>query len=350
MNYRDFVDSGIVFLEAPYIDLEPDALATRPGIRRAIRRAVARREHEETTGSSEPSAVLNDYDDGAFYDDNLKALGGSLIRLYREAKVGDLVIVPGRETHDGFMRSVVRIGEISTPFSRNDIYSGARAITKKVPVRHVRWLRVVARRDISPLLERKIGKPPAVRALKIEKETEQVLKIAYNSYIFEGNSSSLVIADRYDGSDFVTLNRSSDLIAFLVSAHAIFAVPDPGGNKVKDIEEFTKEHFKDASVDNIEIAFASPGYWRIAGATASLAAFVALGIAVFTSGIGANDLSHGIEVTNSIAPHDPTAKYLEQSMNFLLKSFDKIELQKVIKEAVEAKKEIGLQSPTKITN
>lgn len=350
LNYKDFAQEKLVFLEAPYIQLNKKTLATRTGIRQALRQSIAWRKHAETAGSQVPSQKLSDYSDAVFHDHTLQALSGSISRLYGQAKAGDIVIVPGRDIHEGISRPIIRIGEIASEFNPQDIYSGGRLANQSVPVRRVKWLNLVPRKNVSLHLERKIGKPPAVREIKIEKDTEELLKHAFESYVFEGNSSGLVIADKYDGSDFITLNKSSELIAFLVSAHAVFVKGVSTPQKIHSTQDFTAQYFKHASIENIEVDFASPGYWRIIGATVSLAAFVALGVAVFSSGLSADTLIKGIEVTNSVSPTDPTAKALEDSMNLFLKSVDKLELEKAVKSAIEAKQVIGLQSSAKPVN
>lgn len=350
VNYDEFVENGIVFLETPYLHLESSILKSKSNLRRAIRRSVAWREHAETTGSQPPSQFLKDYTDGTFQESSLQTLSGSVARLYGQAKKGDLVVVPGRDVYDGLHRPVIRFGEIASDFSASDIYNGQRLASQKVPFRSVRWLNVVPRKEISIRLEKRIGKPPAVREIKIDRDSDELLKHAYDSYIFEGNSSSVVIADKYDATDFVILNRSSDLIAFLVSAHAVLSQNNGRQLIISDIDAFTARHFGDARIENIEVDFASPGHWRIFGASVSLAAFVALGVAVFSSGVPADVLASGVEVTNSVSPDDGTAKNLEESMNLLLKSLDKLQLQKTVDTADNAKKVIGLQSSTKPAN
>jgi hypothetical protein len=349
-NYQDFSESNMVYLEAPYLELERETLLDKNALRRAIRRAGAWQRFHETTGSSTPSQELWRYSDRPFKETYLTALHGSIGRLFRKAKVGDLVIVPGREHHEGLFRPVIRIGEITTSFVSDDVHSGGRTSTQKVPFRRVKWLRVVARRDLSLSLERRIGKPPAIREIKIEKETEELLKYAYSSYIFDGSSSSAVEARKYDGSDFVTLNKSSELIAFLVSAHAVFSQDGIGVDIVNDMSKFTMEHFKEAHIENIEIEFASPGYWRIVGASATLAAFVGLGVAVLTSGLSIDVLAEGIVVENSVSANDGAAKALQESMSLMLKSMDKLELEKAVKTASDAKEIIGLQSSTQLVD
>jgi hypothetical protein len=303
----------------------------------------------ETTGSTPPSEKLSDYSDAAFENKAFQTLTGSVHRLFGKAKVGDLVAVPGRSGVGAGARPVVLFGEIATLFSPDDRFSGQRPSSKNVLVRRVNWLRAVERKKVSVFLENKIGRPPAVRNIKIEKDTEEVLKHAYTSFIFNNGSSGLITADKYDGADFPIFNKSSELIAFLVSAHAAIS----GGNgqsfgPITDVSAFVGQYFKDSSVENIEIYFSSPGGWRIAGATATLAAFVALGIAAFSSGVGADSLQQGIEVTNSISPTDPTTQALQESMNLLLRSVDKLELHNLTGVANEAKNVIGLGTPTKI--
>lgn len=350
VNYDEFVENEIVFLETPYLHLESSILKSKSNLRRAIRRSVAWKDHAETTGSQAPSQFLKDYADGTFQESSLQTLSGSVARLYGQAKKGDLVVVPGRDVYDGLHRPVIRFGEIASDFSASDIYNGQRLASQKVPFRRVRWLNVVPRKEISIRLEKRIGKPPAVRGIKIDRDSDELLRHAYDSYIFEGNSSSVVVADKYDATDFVILNRSSDLIAFLVSAHAVLSQNNGTPPIINDIEAFTARHFGDARIENIEVDFASPGHWRIFGASVSLAAFVALGVAVLSSDVPADVLASGVEVTNSVSPNDGTAKNLEESMNLLLKSVDKLQLQKTVDTANNARKVIGLQSSTKPAN
>ena len=349
VNYRDFSDNGIVFLESPYLRLENHIVRSKSNLRRAIRRAVAWRKHAETTGSSVPSEILSDYDADTFKETDLQSLSGSINRLYGLAKKGDLVIVPGRDLYEGVAQPVIRLGEIISDFNPSETYSGARLTSQQVPFRRVRWLKVVPRKSITFELEKRIGKPPAVREVKIDRDNEELLKYAYESYIFEGNSSSFVTADKYDARDFVVLNQSSELIAFLVSAHAVISKGiEPG--TITDVRAFTEQYFQDAPIENIEVDFASPGHWRIAGATVSLAAFVSLGIAVFTSGESSASLKGGIEVVNSVSPEDGTAKNLQESMNILLDSVGKLPLEQATGTARKAKSVIGLQSSTKPVN
>ncbi|TXN07509.1 hypothetical protein FV222_02270 [Methylobacterium sp. WL103] len=314
-----------------------------------MRRSISFRDYHETTGKNKPSDDLSLYSNSTFDDGNLQALSGSVIRLYSQAKAGDLVIVPGRDEFEGMLRSILKIGEIASEFDPTQKYTGDRLSTKNVPIRDIKWLNTVPRREVSLHLERKIGRPPAIRRIKIDKDSEDLLKYAYKSYIFAGNSSSLISADKYDGADFVILNQSSDLIAFLVAAHAVFSAD--GNNDfpvIDDVRKFTREHFSEASVDNIVVDFASPGYWRIIGASVSLAAFVGLGVTVLTSDASVADLKSGIIVENSVSPNDPTAHDLEVSMNHFLKSIGKVSLKDAMKEGNEARKIIGLSSPAQV--
>lgn len=257
--------------------------------------------------------------------------------------------MPGRDLYEGVAQPVIRLGEIISDFNPSETYSGARLTSQQVPFRRVRWLKVVPRKSITFELEKRIGKPPAVREVKIDRDNEELLKYTYESYIFEGNSSSFVTADKYDARDFVVLNQSSELIAFLVSAHAVISKGiEPG--TITDVRAFTEQYFQEAPIENIEVDFASPGHWRIAGATVSLAAFVSLGIAVFTSGESSASLKGGIEVVNSVSPEDGTAKDLQESMNILLDSVGKLPLEQATGTARKAKSVIGLQSSTKPVN
>lgn len=347
-NFREFVDNNIVYLEAPYLRLDPSIVADRKKLRKAIRQSIKLWDAAETTGATPPSDNLNDYSDAVFEDKAYQTLGGSIHRLFGLANVGDLVVVPGKAVSGGTAKPTILLGEIAAPFSPDDRYSGRRPHTKNVLVRKVNWLRAVDRKKVSIFLETKIGRPPAVRKIKIEKDTEELLKHAYPSYIFSGSSSGLITADAYDGTDFPVLNRASELIAFLVSAHAAIASGQTDLGTIIDVASFIEQFFKESSVENIELSFSSPGGWRIVGATATLAAFVVLGVAVFASGNAADMSQHGVQVINSVSPNDPTTSALQESMNILLRSVDNLEVQRLTKIAVDAKSQIGLNTPTKI--
>lgn len=342
-DFPDFESSNKVYLEVPYLQLENQAINNRSTIRQAIRRSEAWLRHHQTFGSAAPSTTLSDYSDTVFEDSALTALTGSVSRLFGQVRAGDLVVSPGRDVQDGLRRSVLLIGEIVGDFDATSVHNGSRDQTQQVLFRNVKWLTKIARRDISLHLEGKIGKPPAVRQIIIDRDTEELLSYAYKSYIFDGSSSSLVRGERYDGEDFVVLNQSSDLIALLVAAHAVFdGAHEP--HPITNLALFTRENYRKSAIDNIVVDFASPGHWRIIGASATLAAFVGLGIAVFTSGLSAQDLLQGIDVTNSVSAATAQDASVAESMNLFLNSIDYLELQNAIDIANDAKDKIGLRS------
>jgi hypothetical protein len=351
-HFAGFVAEDAVFLETPFLKIDRTIVQSKNLLRQAVRRSRAFEKHFGTTGSEQPSELLSDYPSDPFDDSRLTSLTGSVSSLFGKAKVGDIVMVPGRDDVSGLLQSSIRFGEIASDFKPEDIMRVTNTGLIQVPYRRIKWLNTVPRRKIPFYLERKIGKPPAVRKIEIEKETEEILKYSYPSYIFSGNSSSLIRGDKYDGPDFLLLNKCGELISTLIAAHAFFGKPEnrvvPKIHSIVDVDEFTNRYFPDARIENVEVGFASPGSWRIMGATVTLGAFVALGVAIFSSDLTAQQLATDLSVTNSVSPSDGSSENLRESMGLFLKSLEPTQFEKLSKTGRKGKEKIGLSSPVKI--
>lgn len=338
-----FRSSQVVFLETPYLKLDDVNLDDKKEVRQALRRSEAFEKHHQTTGSSVPSAVLSDYESGVFEDSKLTALAGGIARMFGKMKVGDVVMSPGIHAGVEFNTPVIQFGEIIKDFDPQYIISGGSAKSQSVPARQVNWLRTVNRKEISLYLERKIGKPPALRNIIIEKDTEEILRHAFNSYIFENTSSGLIEAKKYDGSEFITLTQSQHLIASLVAAHHAFS-GNSTEQKISNFEEFVRENFEKSSIENIIVDFSSPGYWRLVGASASMAAFVGLGVAIFTSNLDLPSLAKELVVLNTVSTPGDTEIEIQENMKTFLRSLDNLDIKKLQQTGLIGKEEIGLSS------
>lgn len=342
-NIQDFIGRNAVFLEAPYLILEEGVTSSRTLLRSALRRAEAFYVHHNTTGSSTPSDRIEDYDSSPFEDSGKKSLAGGIGRLFGRVSKGDIVMSPGRIEGPEYSSPAIHFGEIASEFNTEDYINGSRAISQQVPIRRVNWLNTVPRKEISVYLDKKIGKPPALREIAIERDTEEILQHTYKSYIFENTSSSLIEADRYDGSDFITLTRSQHMIAALVAAHHAFSNQQHVA-EITDFEAFVRTNFANAAVENIVVDFASPGFWRIIGASASMAAFVGLGIAVLASDVDLAQIGADLIVTNSISAPGQAESDVQANMKAFFSSIDNLEVSRLREIAKSAHEEIGLKS------
>lgn len=340
---HDFLTKNAVFLETPYLDLTGVDLTKRGDIRRAIRRSAAFDKHYNITGSSAPSAILSEYDDAPFDETGLTSLSGGVARMFGAMKPGDIVMSPGVLPGEEYNTPVIHFGEVQSAFELTDIISGSKSISQSVPYRKVRWLKPVPRKEISLYLDRKIGKPPALREIVIDRDTEEILQHAYPSYIFGETSSGMIEASKYDGTDFVTLTDAQRLIAAFVAAHHVFS-SQMQVNQITDLDAFVRENFKNASVENIVVEFASPGFWQLVGASTSLAAFVGLGIAILTSDVDLTTLPDLLTVTNSISAPGQVEADIEENMKQFLRSIDQMQLLRAREAAQKAKEDIGLKS------
>ncbi len=337
----------MAFLELPGIELTSEIARSRTQLRRALRRQQAKERFISTSGSVRPPEDLTAYSGEPLEDGGLTRLVASIYALYSRMRPGDIVITPGFELVGKYRRPIVHFGEITSDFDPNDIFAGPTASSDKVPFRRVKWLNKVQRRELPPALEVRIGRPPAVRQIEITDETAPLLDFTYSNYIFDSGSSSLVEASRYTGEKFGALNDSSRLIELLTAA---YAYAQTGGQQahIGDLRSFRNEYFARSGVENIQIEFASPGFWRIIGGTATLGAFVALGITLLSSGIAADALQDGIVVMNSASASVQESKEIQDSMNIFLDSLTQEQLKELQEDATRAKDEIGLTSPVKI--
>lgn len=339
----DFLSRKAIFLEAPQLNFENVDLKNRKQVRMALRRAQAFDKHLNTSGSVPPSAALTDYSDSVFENSSDTALVGGLSRMFGVMDKGDLIMSPGTIPGEDFNTPAIHFGEVTDKFKVKDILSGSKPKSQRVSYRKVAWLKSVPRKDITLYLDRKVGKPPALREIAIERDTEEILQHAYKSYIFENTSSSLIEASKYDGSDFMTLTDAQRLIATLVAAHHVFS-GQSAPNQIPNIDDFVRNNFKDAAIDNIVVDFASPGFWRLIGASTSMAAFVGLGIAIFASDVDLQSLPKLLTIVNSASIAGEVEQDTQANMQAFVRSLDHIVLQDIRKTAHEAKQNIGLTS------
>ncbi|MET3925979.1 hypothetical protein [Devosia sp. 2618] len=341
-NHGHFIEESIAFLEIPNFDLTPEIARSRPLLRRAMRRQMAREAYGINPVGQRPTSELNAYSGDVLEDGSLTRTVASIHGLYSRMKPGDIVITPGFEQVGKYRRPIVNFGEIASAFSTADVFNGPTASSDRVPFRKVKWLNKIPRRELPPQLELRIGRPPAVRQIEITEETEQLLDFTYSNYIYENGSSSLIEASRYTGEKFGLLNDSSRLIEILAAAYAYANQPDI--HRIDDIKAFRQQYFAASGVENIVVDFSSPGHWRIIGGTVTLGAFVALGVAILTSNVPVGALQAGVTVTNSASASQEEPQKIEDSMNIFLRSLTVAELEEIKGDAEKAAEEIGFKS------
>jgi hypothetical protein len=339
----DFMGRGVVFLETPSLNLLDVLLDNKLDVRRALRRSIALDTHYNTTGSAAPSASLADYDGDTFDDTKLTALAGGISRMFGQMKIGDVIISPGIIRGEVFNIPAIHFGEVVEPYDPLDVISGNHTKSRSVPVRRVKWRNAVPRKEITLQLDRKIGKPPALREIAIERDTEEILQHTYKSYVFGNTSSSLIEASRYDATDFITHANSQLFIAALVAAHHA-SVTNQINGPIQDFDTFVIQNFQNANIENIVIDFASPGFWRLIGASASLAAFVSLGVAIYTSELDLAQLSNDLIVTNSVSIAGNAELETQENMKTFMRSIDNMQMNKLRDSAREGRDKIGLSS------
>src|SRR5690606_15768510 len=109
-----------------------------------------------------PSRNPQDYKDGPG-DVGFNRFVGKVRALYRQASVGDLILVPG----NGGQYGDVLVGEILSNFISSDKVATKRYADEQVPFRKMRWLPVrVRRRDLSIDLSKRLENSNAIIQLE----------------------------------------------------------------------------------------------------------------------------------------------------------------------------------------
>ena len=134
-------------------------------------------------------------------------------RLYYEAKVGDLVVVP-RTAYD-----TVLIGEFTSSFdpvdvSKHTVYGA----NHPVPFRKVKWYRAdIQKRDFSEGVDRWLGQPDALSTVRPEFKKE-IYDLVYSDYTV-GEEAAIHINAGKNTTDFLALVQGQEEVLFCAALY-----------------------------------------------------------------------------------------------------------------------------------
>lgn len=190
---------------------------------------------------------------------NANQMVGSIIRLFKNAKVGDLIISPNL----GY-NGIVAFGRITSEFDRNDMVYLSNFGNYPTFFRQVNWTRLnVIRKDLPEHLLKIVQKPPAVSKVKLTDETLDFFDFAFGSYIYMDSSRLWVDAPRYKGRNFNDLQIPLNLISALISAHSRLADKPDQLLSAEDVLHILRCDSSDAAhlrrVVRAALEFNSPG-------------------------------------------------------------------------------------------
>lgn len=258
---RQFIKEDCVFLELPGMDLTPKDLVEKWRVTPKIARAKALADWYLTEPDDRPSQPSDDLKDYAA-EANSRSVSmayWNFVRLFVTAKVGDLVIIP---EDDGF-QSKLYIGEITEDFDPKNKINVKQFAHHSVPFRRVKWLRKdFERRLISVDLSRELGGRRAVKALSTEDFGHYIFRLAYQNFVYAGEAQYVFEGEKYDNDPEATVPGIQLLSYALAAANAVVA-GDKDLVAQLDIDDVRDSDYRRQNVIAFEIAFASPGGYRV---------------------------------------------------------------------------------------
>lgn len=222
---KNFKSNSIGYLDFPGITLPPgdleasDSLIPLIAMSDAIRAAYFAREIS--------SAIKFDIED--FKDSrrtkNRGRLRQAIINFYKEAKAGDIVILP-----ENLSRKIVWIGEFIDNEVVNMPYDGVNdAMT--VPCRRINWIKEVRENHLSTKLSDSLRHQQAFSLIEKDRYIE-VMSLAYEAFVFNG----MHVATIYNGEEF--LDEDAALISSLTRISAAFCKADDEGIQKTEFDLF----------------------------------------------------------------------------------------------------------------
>lgn len=346
---RQFVNDGCIFLEFPGLDLEAADFSKkqrRPLLFSKIARAKALASwhlKDKDERGSFPSTELQDYiDEGR--SRSVAMSFRNFERLFRLAKVGDLIIVP----EDNGFQSKLYIGEIASDFSAEDTTLVRQFGNHKVPFRRVKWLRKdFERRLVSVELSKQLGGRRAVRPVSADTFGYQLFKLAYQNFIYEGQAQYIFEGEQYDNDPAATVPGIQLLTYALAAANASLTRPDLVSHLGIDQLRDTGIH-KDGLI-TFEIKFASPGGYGVWQQSAR-ALFVALSLIAVSGCNWTTDELQAAEVVNSGGELSPEEmQQVRDSYKHIVSNLSPTQIDALRNEHKKAQKGVGFETKVKLS-
>lgn len=261
-----FRDTNTVFLDLPSLQIQKD-INDQLILNAQIARAWDIREWHRSSEDEKPPfpRKLEDYI-GVVGNQATGPQFGNIRRLYFDAQVGDLVLVP---VEAGFA-SYIMIGEITHPFSPSDHQRIPIYGNDTLPFRRVDWINPrQLKRQISSALAAEMSGRLATRLLGRDQDEEnqgklyvEVFELSYVNFVYRDVSEYVFDAPLYK-------QRPRDIFPGAELLSALLALGNLAHDSVKLINPFENagsaadSEYAERGVEIFEINFASPGEYRI---------------------------------------------------------------------------------------
>jgi hypothetical protein len=340
-----FQSHSIVFLETPGLRLPPASAMDWAAVRQNTRMTLAIMDFLRGSTKKVPSRRPGSYSEEPFKHGSDRVFASSIRKMFGKIQPGDLVVVPGR------MFEPVYFGEVISEYKLADRITIDRYPNEEIPFRRVRWLNSVARSQIPSELQIYLSKPPAVAAVPRLDLTEQFYNLAYPAFVLAEKSAVIIEGPQYDGKNPLATHEANVLISYFISAFSAIEHEKIDEFAKLDVERAIQKFYDEALVQSFSQNFNSPGRFGLIALSAAMATFVSAAVAISLKGYGSADFANGISVTNSVSPDDAAhAAEAGVKLDYLFRSLNKTEIDKIDSLAKKAKKKIGLKTPVQVEN
>ena len=279
-----FKKNSAVFLEIPGFDAAQDTFYDDASIRQHLRMSDAVREFASGKTAAAPVRRPTQYSNlpGSGKTPEGKrfnAAVGNISRLYRDAKVGDLVLCPPLGHYDPFL-----IGEITQPWNVDDTLGLDVFGQEAVPIRKVKWLpTTVGRRDFPVKLAKVLQNQHAISIID-PVFYRDIFRIAYDLFVWNETSKIDIFGPNYSSHDPTETSEAAFIIKYFVAAYAAYESGEISEfNRLAPINAVDK--FFDAELlEEFRQNFNSPGKFTCISGRPALALCIAAAIAIVTNG------------------------------------------------------------------
>lgn len=301
-NYKQFINifrnTGRIFLDIPGVTFERGQISDDPQLKAKVARArrMAQWYRARERGPLPPQELVQ-YQN-ARLGSSLSAAVGNVKRLYEEARVGDIILVPG----DGLFSDVL-MGEIieDPPAGRDrvqiDVYE-----EDSIPYRRVSWKAFPLRANLSMELSRCLSRPLAITYIEDPRLTNEVLQFVYGNYIIGNSAKHYFSGESYQDQPYAPVHGLT-LLSALISAVNANRLGDAQLVRDLDIYRMAAHGLAGVDVVSFQTKFASPGGYRLWANSPTLVMVVAALVAA-TSGCFTYDEAMAASVVNSAAAAD----------------------------------------------
>ncbi|MBD2751216.1 hypothetical protein IC232_31790 [Microvirga sp. BT688] len=343
--YEFFALHNMIFLDYAGLNINEQALSSKGITRQHIRMAISLQEYYRSDSSrGVPSSNPNSYDDSPFEEHSSRVMAANVKKLYGEAKVGDLIIVPGTAFQP------VLFGEITEPFNPNATVHAPGKDYLSVQYRHVSWLRTdVARVDIPYDLQKYFLKPPAISELPRNPINNRIYSYACSSYILPNVSFAFLAAPNYSGTNPLETLDANILITYFVAAYSAIDRGEIEKFSNLDLYDAITEYYNHELVSSYVQVFRSPGFFSLTAKAALLAAFVSACTTLAMTNISPAQLQQGITISNSASPSRTSEEtILQEQIDLFMKSMKEQQLKELKERGRKAKSQLDLRTQAKV--